>query len=353
MNQITALRPNLVGRFNERQILSGLIEETDVTENARGRPANKVRLATETAQVVAIVIDREQCTILSAGLDGRLNNGIVKVATPETYDAIIETVVDKCGAVLNRAGIKTLGMAISIPGLVDARTETGILSPNVPVTNGHAPAKDLRERFGVPCAIVQELHGLCLAEKLYGRARDLNDYVLLDADVGLGVGVMLGGKLLLGHNGLAGELGHVTAVTEGGRMCGCGNRGCLETVASDSALAWRIGKTLGRTLTIDEGIRVATADPKKFAKELNETADALGLAVAASVNLFNPEAVLIHTRLFDADATLFDRVMATAKDRALKPSFERCRVERALGTKRQGAVAAAVLHVTDAVADGI
>lgn len=334
-------------------VASGLIEETDVTENARGRPANKVRLATETSQVVGVVIDREHCTILSAGLDGRLNNGVVKVTTPATYEAIIDTVVDKCGAVLNRTGIKTLGMAVSIPGLVDARTETGILSPNVPVTNGHTPAKDLRERLAVPCAIVQELHGLCLAEKLYGRARDLNDYVLLDADVGLGVGVMLGGKLLLGHNGLAGELGHVTAVTDGGRVCGCGNRGCLETVASDSALAWRIGQSLGRTLSIDEGIQTATADPKRYARELGETADALGLAVAASVNLFNPEAVLIHTRLFDADATLFDRVMATAKERALKPSFERCRVERALGTKRQGAVAAAVLHVTDAVADGI
>lgn len=381
------LKPSLVGRFNERQILrllqsrgplsraevsrisglsaptvskavgvlvtSGLLEETDVTENLRGRPANKIRLATETAQVVGVVIDREHCTVLSSGLDGRLNNGIAKVSTPATYEDTLNTLVERCSALIERPEIKTLGLAVSIAGLVDNRTGMGILSPNVPVTNGRTPAADLQERLNIPCQVVQELHGLCLAEKMYGRARDLNDFVLLDADVGLGVGVMLRGKLLLGHNGMAGEMGHITVVPEGGRLCGCGNRGCIETVASDSALAWRIGQTVGRKLSIDEGIELATAEPKRFAAELAETADALGLAAAAAVNIFNPEAVLINTRLFDADATLFDRVIATAKSRALGPSIAACRIERALGTKWQGAIAAAVLNVTDAVADGM
>jgi predicted NBD/HSP70 family sugar kinase len=381
------LRPSLVGRFNERQILrllqshgplsraevsrisglsaptvskavgvlvsSGLLEETDVTENQRGRPANKIRLATETAQVVGVVIDREHCTVLSAGLDGRLNNGVAKVVTPQSYDEILTTLVEKCSGLIDRPEMKTLGLAVSISGLVDSRSGTAILSPNVPITNGRSPAADLQERLNIPCQVVQELHGLCLAEKMFGRAKDLNDYVLLDAEVGLGVGVMLRGKLLLGHNGMAGEFGHITIVPEGGRQCGCGNRGCIETVASDSALAWRIGQTLGRTLSIDDGIHLATAEPIRFARELAETADALALAVAATVNVFDPEAVIINTRLFDADSSLFDRVVATAKSRALGPSIAGCRIERALGTKWQGAIAAAVLNVTDAVADGM
>jgi predicted NBD/HSP70 family sugar kinase len=387
MPNVMTLRPSLVGRYNERQILrllqsrgplsraevsrisglsaptvskavgalvtSGLLEETDVTENQRGRPANKIRLATETAQVVGVVIDREHCTILAAGLDGRLNNGVAKVASPETYEETLETLVEKCSGLIERPGIKTLGLAVSVSGLVDNRTGLGILSPNVPVTNGQSPARDLQERLNIPCQVVQELHGLCLAEKMYGRARDLNDFVLLDADVGLGVGVMLRGKLLLGHNGMAGEMGHITVVPEGGRQCGCGNRGCIETLASDSALAWRIGQSVGRALSIDEGIEMATAEPRRFARELAETADALGIAVAAANNIFNPEAILINTRLFDADASLFDRVVGTAKSRALRPSIAACRIERALGTKWQGAIAAAVLNVTDAVADGM
>ena len=387
MPTITTLRPSLVGRYNERHIVrllqahgplsraevsrlsglsaptvskamfslvaSGMLEETGVADNLRGRPANKIRLATESAQVIGVVIDREHCTILSAGLDGRLNNGVIKVNTPSTYTDIIQTVVEKCAVPIAREGIKTLGMAVSVPGLVDARTGMAMLSPNLSIINGHTPAKDVQSRLNVPCWLVQELHGLCLAEKLYGSAKELNDYVLLDADVGLGVGVMLGGKLLLGSNGLAGELGHIPAIPEGGRLCGCGNRGCIETVASDSALAWRIGQSLGRSIGIDEGIQLATADPKAYANELSATTDALGVAVAASINLFNPSAVFVHTRLFDADASLFDRMVATAKERALKPSLEHCRIERALGTKQEGAIAAAVLNVTDAVADGI
>ena len=290
---------------------------------------------------------------MPAGLDGRLNNGVIKVNTPGTYTDIIQTVVEKCAVPIAREGIKTLGMAVSVPGLVDARTGMAMLSPNLSITNGHTPAKDVQSRLNVPCWLVQELHGLCLAEKLYGSAKELNDYVLLDADVGLGVGVMLGGKLLLGNSGLAGEMGHIAAVPRGGRQCGCGNTGCVETVASGSALAWRIGQSIGRTVTIDEGIQLASADPKAFERELNETAEALAIAVSAAINLFNPAGVFIHTRLFDIDASLFDRVANIAKSRSLKPSLESCQIERALGTKQQGAIAAAVLNVTDAVADGI
>ena len=202
MLTVSTLRPSLVGRYNERQIVrllqargplsraevsrisglsaptvskavgslvtSGLLEETDVTENIRGRPANKIRLATELAQVIGVVIDREHCTILSAGLDGRINNGVIKVNTPGTYTDIIQTVVEKCSATMARDGIKTLGMSVSVPGLVDARTGIALLSPNLSILNGHTPAKDVQSRLNLPCWLVQELHGLCFAEKLYG-----------------------------------------------------------------------------------------------------------------------------------------------------------------------------------------
>ena len=76
----------------------------------------------------------------------------------------------------------------------------------------------------------------------------LDDFAVLDVSTGIGLGVMIGGRLLKGHPGLAGEIGHVTAVAEGGRTCGCGNTGCLETVASDSALAYHASHKLGRAV---------------------------------------------------------------------------------------------------------
>jgi N-acetylglucosamine repressor len=164
---------------------------------------------------------------------------------------------------------------------------------------------------------------------------------------------MSGGRLLRGHSGLAGEVGHVTVVPTGGERCGCGNRGCLETVASDTAFARRASTRLGRSLTVETAIELAQSGRAPLAAELRQTAEYLGLAVAAVVNLFNPATVFIHSRVLDADDTLFGRVVERAEARALPPSFADCRVERAKGTKRQGAVAGVIRHLTDAVVPGL
>ena len=146
---------------------------------------------------------------------------------------------------------------MSLPGLVDYRKGCGVLSPNVPATNGHSPATDLAERLGIECTLLQESHALCLAERHSGLAKGMDDFALLDVGVGVGLGIMSGGRMLKGRSGLAGEIGHITAVAEGGRKCGCGNTGCLETVASDSALAWHASQKLGRAVNVDEVIELA------------------------------------------------------------------------------------------------
>ena len=152
-----------------------------------------------------------------------------------------------------RPGVTTLGVGISLPGLLDYRIGKAVLSPNIPITDGHSPASDLGEQLGLSCVMLQESHALCLAEQHHGLARGLGDFAMLDVHTGVGLGVVSGGRLLTGHSGLAGEIGHITAVPDG-RRCGCGNHGCLETVASDSSLAWRVSRRLGRTVDIDEVI---------------------------------------------------------------------------------------------------
>jgi N-acetylglucosamine repressor len=97
---------------------------------------------------------------------------------------------------------------------------------------------------------------------------------------------------------------------------------------------------------------LAHADPARFAKELRDTADSLGIAVAAVINLFNPATVFIHTKLFAADPALFPRMVEQAGKRALPPSFADCRIVPAKGHKNQGAVAGIIQHLTNAVVPG-
>ncbi|MBY0512465.1 MAG: ROK family transcriptional regulator [Gemmataceae bacterium] len=387
MSAITTIRPALVGKLNERQVLrliqthgplsraevvresglsaptvskavasllrSGLLEEADAPELARGRPAPKLRLASESAQVLGVTIDGGHCEVVSAGLDGELHADLETTPTPESYPELLDALEAKARAVMAKPGVTTLGLGVSLPGLVDYRKGCGVLSPNVPMTNGHAPARDLARRLGVPCVLLQESHALCLAERHHGLAKGLDDFAMLDVGTGVGLGVMSGGRLLTGHSGLAGEIGHITAVADGGRPCGCGNRGCLETVASDSALAQRASEKLGRKVDVDAVLGLVQAGEVDLAAELRAAANYLAIAAAAVVNLFNPATLFIHTRLFEIDATLFESVVDRIGRRALPPSFADCRVVPARGSKRQGAVTGIIQHLTDAVATEI
>jgi N-acetylglucosamine repressor len=384
---ITTIRPAVVGKLNERQVLrvlqtrgplsraevaresglsaptvskavasllrAGLLEEADAPELARGRPAPKLRLATASSQVLGIAVDAGHCDVVSAGLDGELHAARTARPTPKTYPALLDALEAAARDLMAKPGVTTLGLGVSLPGLVDYRRGCGVLSPNVPVTDGHCPAKDLARRLGLECTLLQESHALCLAERHYGLARGLDDFAMLDVGTGVGLGVMSGGRLLKGHSGLAGEIGHVTAVLDGGRACGCGNRGCLETVASDSALAWRVSNRLGRAVDVDEVIDLAKAGRPSLDRDLRETVSYLAVGLAAVLNLFNPATVFIHARLFEIDDALFDAVVEQAGERALPPAFADCRIVRAKGSKQQGAVAGIIQHLTNAVAPDV
>ncbi|HEV3049984.1 MAG TPA: ROK family transcriptional regulator, partial [Longimicrobium sp.] len=236
----------------EALLRAGYLEEEDAPGNTRGRPAKRLRLASTTAQVLGFVIDAGQCRVVAAGLDGALDEArTAEFPTPGSYEELIETAARHAARLMDRKGVTTLGLGVSLPGLVDYRREQGLLSPNVPITNGRSPSRDLGARLGIDCVMVQEEHALCLAERTFGEARGLDDFAMLDVSTGVGLGVMSGGRLLAGHSGLAGEVGHVTVELDG-RLCGCGNHGCLETVACDTALAWAVSQRLGRRVDIEE-----------------------------------------------------------------------------------------------------
>lgn len=334
----------------EALLEAGLLEEKEETRGpGRGRPSRKLRLASETAQVLGIVIDAGTCRVVSAGLDGTLDEDrTVEFPTPLSYEALIETAGRHARRLMDREGVTTLGAGVSLPGLVDYRHERGVLSPNVPITNGRAPGRDLAERLGLPCTLIQEEHALCLAERHFGGARGIDDFAMLDVSTGVGLGVMSSGRLLTGHSGLAGEIGHITVQADG-RPCGCGNQGCLETVACDSALAWLVSQRLGRKTTIGEVVELYRDGRVSLSMELDTIVRYLGIGIAAILNLFNPSTLFVHGRLFEIQEDLFARIMDEARRRALPPSYTDCRIVQARGSKRQGAVAAIIERRIDSL----
>jgi N-acetylglucosamine repressor len=326
-----------------------LVEEAVFGCPVIGRPAMKLRLATDSVQVLGIVFDVERCSVVASGLDGELcDDRTRRVETLLDYDALIRALVNHARSLMARPGVRTLGIGVTVPGLMDQRRGLNIFTSNVRVIDGHAPGRELTEQLGVECRVLPDQHALCMAEREFGLARGLDDFAMLDVSSGVGMGVMSGGQLVRGHSGFAGEIGHITVEPKGLR-CTCGNRGCLETVASDAALARRVSHRLGRHVDIDEIIRLAREGKLKLEKEYKDIVAYLGIGLAAVINIFNPSTLFIHGQLFDADERLFARVLEATGQRSLDPLFADCQIIRAQSNKRQAAVAGIIQYLLDSV----
>jgi predicted NBD/HSP70 family sugar kinase len=319
-----------------------LIEEEEPRQRTVGRPGKIVRLARSGVCVLGLVVGPANCESVAAGLDGELDAAVdVRTfATPKRYADLLSTCVRELRALMARRKGTVLGLAISIPGLMNRREGRSIVSPNLHQLDNHNLGADLQERLQIDCTVLQECHALCRAEQAYGEARGSDDFAMLDISSGLGLAVMQGGRIVQGHSGLAGELGHVT-VELAGKPCGCGNRGCLETVATDSALAVSIGERLGESLDIEDVLRRTAAGRLDATVELDKTLEYLAVGVAAVINIFNPGKLFIYGRLFDLATDVFPRLVKLVEARALGPSFHDCQISRARGSKRLGVIAAA------------
>jgi N-acetylglucosamine repressor len=344
--RLTGISGPTVTRTVSALIAANLLEEGDLQQPALGRPGKVLRLASTTVSVLGAVVGARRCELVSAGLDGRIRPQHARqFATPARYADLVKAFV-KCTRQLMRAnGTTVLGLGVSIPGLLNRREKRTVVSPNVPQTNGHCLGEDLRHQLGLEVALLQESHALCLAEQTYGAARGVADFAMLDISEGLGLGVVHGGHIIEGHSGLAGELGHVT-VDLRGKRCGCGNCGCLETVATDTALAAAVSERLGRRFAVEDLIPRVQSGEIVIDRELDQVLQYLAVGLAAVINIFNPSKLFLYGRFLDAGPQLFGQLLELTRRRALAPSLADCEIIRARGNKCLGAVAGIIHRLT-------
>jgi predicted NBD/HSP70 family sugar kinase len=331
----------------------GLLEEGDSAEGVFGRPGKLLRLATEKSHVIGISLEPQRCSVVSAGFDGSLHEDeIEQFATPGTYQGLLDEMIERVTSLARRGAPNMLGVGISTPSLVNSRLQESVFASNMHIIDGRSPAKDLADHLGTECMMMEENNLMCLAERSFGAAKGLDNFAVLDVTTGLGLGVITGGRLLSGNSGMAGEIGHVT-IDPKGILCGCGNHGCLETVATDSALVGAISQRYGMPVDIDEIIRLVRTGEIQPVEEIRQTLEYLAIAIAMVINLFNPSAIFVLGKMFDAQENMFQQLLHLVRQRALAAPLADCRVFRSQTSKLQGAVAGIVCHLTSAVAPAV
>ncbi len=194
------------------------------------------------------------------------------------------------------------GIGVAVPGPTNPYQGVVIETPNIPGWEGLPLKSILEERFGVPVALGNDANLAALAEWRYGAGKGHHHMLYITVSTGIGSGIIIEDRLLLGARGLAGELGHVT-IMEHGPSCGCGGEGHLESVASGTAIArWveeqlaggRDSQLLGyKSITGKMINQAAQAGDELAIAALARSGTYVGIALASFLHIFNPTAIVI------------------------------------------------------------
>ena len=189
--------------------------------------------------------------------------------------------------------------------------------------------KLMTEKFGVPAVLTNDANAAAIGEMMFGGAKGMKNFIIITLGTGLGSGIVVNGELVYGHDGFAGELGHVI-VEKGGRLCGCGRRGCLETYASATGIkrtafeviADKNQETLLSKYSYDElssfKIYEAAQNGDHIAREIfRETGRVLGEALADFVANGSPEAIFLFGGLANAGELILEPTEKSMEDNLL------------------------------------
>jgi predicted NBD/HSP70 family sugar kinase len=186
---------------------------------------------------------------------------------------------------------RVLGVGMGLPGPIRASGEVGS-SAILPGWVGVSAAAEMEDVVGLPVRVANDANLGALAEQAWGAGRGCSTLAYLKLATGIGAGLIVDSQLWEGAGGTAGEIGH-TSVDEGGALCRCGNRGCLETVAGAPAIVGPLARRLGEDLDIDAVVERAREGDRDCAGALAEAGRSIGLAAADLCNLVNPERIIV------------------------------------------------------------
>ncbi|WP_329310455.1 ROK family protein [Streptomyces sp. NBC_01262] len=294
---------NLVGELLEL----GLLIEVGYEDSDGGRPRGLVAVNAEGGALIGVDVAETYIHVelydLSLAVIARAEEELRPGEREPSQ--VLAHIVSAVSCVVAEAGIpadRVLGVGVSMPGMVDREGGVSVFAPNwdwhdVPLLSL------LAEHIPYPLYLDNPLRACTVAELWFGAARGCDDVVVVNLGTGVGAGIALGGALHRGVTNSAGEWGHTTLVLDG-RLCHCGNHGCVETYVGAPGIMQNLRELApespllhpdDQTATIDALARGVTAGDPVAVKVVRDTARYLGAAVADLVNLLNPEVIVLSS----------------------------------------------------------
>ena len=262
----------------------------------------------------------------------------------DTAAEFVERVLDEAGAERERV----IGVGMGLPAPIDRATGSVQASSILPGWVGVDAAAEAGSRLGLPVEVENDANLGALAELVWGAAKGRSEVAYIKVSTGIGAGLISGGRLHHGVGGTAGEIGH-TVVAEGGPVCRCGNRGCLETLASSRAIASLLSTSRGEEIGSRRLLGLCDEGDPATRRLLGDAGRAIGMAVANLCNIINPECVIVGGDLSAAGEVLLAPLRDVVRRNAIPSAVGELEiVAGVLGERAEmlGALAL-VLHESD------
>jgi glucokinase-like ROK family protein len=348
----------------QRLIAKGMVVETGQGSTHFGRKPVLLSVRDDAAYLVGVDLGSFFLRVLIADLNGHivykkqtethLSEGRDRVLK-RTFDAIHQAITESG---VPRRALRGIGMGHS--AVIDSGRGVVVSLPRPGQMREwkNLPLRDMLEKeFALPCLLEDSVKAIAIAEKHFGLGKDLHDFIYVDVGMGIGAGIFVGGNLYRGSGGSAGEFGHIT-VDERGPLCCCGSNGCLEAMASGSAIIQSVRVAIEKgvdskvremangaldQITIEHIAQAANQNDSLAFRVLDEAISHIGVALADVVNLLNPSFVIFGGGVFRAAPLLLEALKRPLKQRALEKSANEVQLKvSALGSEA-GALGAARL----------
>jgi len=336
----------------------GVVFEVDAKapDGRGGRPGVQLVLQDSSKAVIGIDFGHTHVQVAVGGLSRDvLAERSCELDVDRQAEEALDAAARMAGEVLAQAGVKheaVVCAGIGIPGPVDRAHGTVGSATILPGWLGLRIAEEMERRLGMPVEIENDANCGALAEMTWGAGRDCSNFAYIKAATGIGAGLVVDGRLLHGASGTAGEIGHTT-LDESGALCYCGNRGCLETVASGPAILQLVSNGHAETLTLSRVIDLAAEGDVRCRRAISDAGREIGVAVAGLCNLINPERVIIGGLLSRGGDLLLQPIRDSIRRHAVQAAAERVEVLPAVFIERaelMGSLALALRAWNPAVA---
>jgi glucokinase-like ROK family protein len=339
----------------------GLVEEGDMATSTGGRAAREVRFCADAGRILVAEFGATSLSVAITDLACRElrqehEEPLDIDAGPEVCLARAEALFDKI-LEADRDQAPVWGIGLAVPGPVEFATGRPISPPIMPGWDNYPIRERLREKYGAPVWVDNEVNMMALGELRAGLAVGERQVLFVKVGSGIGAGLISNGTLHRGEQGCAGDIGHIAASHDETVLCRCGNRGCLEALAGGAALA-RLGEAAareGRSPFLAKRLRnhdaISSVDVADGAHSGDPVSNALlirsgnlvGETLAGIVNFFNPSLILIGGGVADSGDLFLASIREATYRRALPLATRDLRMTNAVLGRRAGTTGAAYM----------